>query len=176
MDRLLRLIVAGLLAIAMRVPLVRRRIARRMFRMVPHSRALGFHVLSAGRGRVIARVPYQPALVGNPMDGFLHAGVLTSLIDQTSGAAAFLSLTPPDYVATLDLRIDHLRAAPPGRALIAEAHCYHITGHILFVRCKAHDGDPGDPVATSVSCFMRVGAVVDNLPGARRRRASSKAH
>lgn len=155
---------SALLGLFFRLPLVRWYAAHRMFATVPHSRRLGMKALKAGPGRVSARVAYREDLVGNPATGYLHAGVLTSLIDQTSGAAAFFSLSPPHYVATLDLRIDHLRAAAPGRALIAEAESYHVTRSIVFVRCVAHDGDRENPVAYSVSCFMRMHSMAEKLP------------
>jgi len=155
---------SALLGFFFRLPLVRWYAAHRMFATVPHSRRLGMKAIKAGPGRVSARVDYREDLVGNPATGYLHAGVLTSLIDQTSGAAAFFSLDPPHFVATLDLRIDHLRAAAPGRALIAEAESYHVTSAIIFVRCIAHDGDRTNPVASSVSCFMRMHSMAERLP------------
>ncbi len=154
-----------------RLPAVRRYFGRRFFASIPHSRRIGLTVTDVGRRSFSAAVEYREELVGNPYRGYLHGGVLTTLIDQTSGAAAFFSLSPPEFVATLDLRIDHLRAARPGRAIHARAECYHLTRHVAFVRCSAHDGDPGDPVATSISAFMRNGSVplrfgVRRAPGA----------
>lgn len=138
---------------------VRRHFGNRFFASIPHSRRVGLTVIEVGRQTFAAAVGYRDELVGNPFRGHLHGGVVTTLIDQTSGAAAFFSRSPPEFVATLDLRIDHLRPAAPGRAIHARAECYHITRHVAFVRCTAHDGDPDDPVATSVSAFMRNGSV-----------------
>ncbi|MCC5810208.1 MAG: PaaI family thioesterase [Ectothiorhodospiraceae bacterium] len=137
----------------------------RFFRGTPHCRELGLRVLRVDARRVLARVDWQPHLVGNPVTGQLHGGVITTLVDQVSGAAASLSLRPLEVVATLDLRIDHLRAAGRGRAIYAEAHCYRITRQIVFVRCVVHDGDPEKPVATSAASFIR------NGPMTRRHRA-----
>lgn len=152
-----------------RLPPVRRYFGRRFFDSIPHSRRLGLRVTDVGRGTFKARIGYRDELVGNPYQGHLHGGVVTTLIDQTSGAAAFFSLTPPEFVATLDLRIDHLRPAAPGRTVHARAQCYHLTRHVAFVRCCAHDGNPDDPVATSISAFMRNGSVPLRF-GIRRRR------
>lgn len=141
------------------VPGVRRALGVRFFRSIPHSRRIGLAVAAVGPHTFTARVDYRDELVGNPVTGHLHGGVLTTLIDQTSGAAAFFSRSPPELVATLDLRIDHLRPAEPGRPVHARAECYHLTRHIAFVRCVAFDRDADDPVATSVSAFMRNGPV-----------------
>ncbi|SEO81220.1 PaaI family thioesterase [Aquisalimonas asiatica] len=141
------------------VPAARRYFGRRFFDSIPHSRRIGLHVTRVGRRAFTAGVDYRDELVGNPYTGHLHGGVLTTLIDQTSGAAAFFSRSPPQLVATLDLRIDHLRPAAAGKGVEARAECYHLTRHIAFVRCVAYDEDPDDPVATSVSAFMRNGPV-----------------
>ncbi|RFA26167.1 hypothetical protein CAI21_17715 [Alkalilimnicola ehrlichii] len=111
-----------------------------------------------GNNTAIARLPYSVNLVGNPRSGVLHGGVLTTLIDQTSGTAVFASLPEPEMVATLDLRIDYLRSPQPHKDLFARAECYRITPNIAFVRCEAyHEGDP-QAVAASVSSFMRTGS------------------
>ncbi|MFV8836021.1 PaaI family thioesterase [Aquisalimonas sp.] len=141
------------------VPAARRYFGRRFFNSIPHSRRMGLRVTRVGRRSFTAGVGYRDELVGNPYNGHLHGGVLTTLIDQTSGAAAFFSRSPPQLVATLDLRIDHLRPAAAGKDVEARAECYHVTRHIAFVRCVAYDDDPDDPVATSVSAFMRNGPV-----------------
>lgn len=141
------------------VPMARRYFGQRFFNSIPHSRRMGLRVTRVGRRSFTAGVGYRDELVGNPYNGHLHGGVLTTLIDQTSGAAAFFSRSPPQLVATLDLRIDHLRPAEAGRDVEARAECYHVTRHIAFVRCIAYDRDPSDPVATSVSAFMRNGPV-----------------
>ncbi len=114
-------------------------------------------VLRVDPRRVVAKVDWRPQLVGNPVTGELHGGVITTLVDQVSGAAASLSLRPLEVVATLDLRIDHLRTAGRGRTVYAEAHCYRITREIVFVRCVVHDGDPERPVASSAGSFIRNG-------------------
>lgn len=133
------------------------RMTREFFSVLPHSNHLGLEVVGFEGGRLTARLPYRPEIVGNPYTGGIHAGAITTLIDQTSGAAAVCALSEPEAVATLDLRVDHLRAAPPGLDVMARAECYRITREILFVRCICFEDDPADPFATSVSTFMRTG-------------------
>lgn len=129
--------------------------AQEFFAAIPHSTVLGLEVVDCGPGLVVARLPYRPELVGNPYTGQIHGGAIVTLVDQTSGAAAVCGLERPEAVATLDLRIDHLRPARPGEAVLAHAECYRVTRHIAFVRCTVHQGDDTDPVATSMSSFMR---------------------
>jgi len=121
---------------------------------VPHARELGMELLSVEPYRARLKVPYDPRLIGNPLTGVLHGGVITTLLDNTSGIAVFCAMTKFMSTATLDLRIDYMRPAEPWRDLIAEAHCYRITRNIAFVRGACFHDDPNDPIATSVATFM----------------------
>lgn len=120
----------------------------------PHAKFLGIKFVAIDIGRATLSLPYDKKLVGNVDTGILHGGVLTALLDQASGLAAVSSFEDVMPVATLDLRIDYMRASEPGKTLIAEAHAYKTTRHIAFVRAIAHDGDVDNPVATSQASFM----------------------
>ena len=120
----------------------------------PHGAMLGIKFVAIDIGRATLSLPYDKKLVGNKVSGVLHGGVLTTLLDQTSGLAAISSFQEMMAVATLDLRIDYMRAAEPGKTIIAEAHAYKTTKHIAFVRGIAHEGDVDNPVATSQASFM----------------------
>lgn len=141
----------------------RRRLADRFFAAIPHSQVLGLEIVEVGLDTVVARLPYAERLVGNPMTGVLHGGVITTLVDQTSGTAVFAAVGRAESIATLDLRIDYLCPATPGRAILARAHCYRVTRQIAFVRCRVYHDDPEDPVATSMSTFMRASSEGPNL-------------
>jgi uncharacterized protein (TIGR00369 family) len=138
-------------------------LVRRFSEGVPHNRALGMRVLELVAAGARFELPYDPRLVGDPATGVLHGGVITTLIDATSGAAVFLALPQPVPIATLDLRIDYLRPAEPGRAVRAEARCYKLTRNVAFTGAVAFHDDPDDPIASSAGTFM-----VATKPGAAR--------
>lgn len=121
---------------------------------VPHSRAIGMHVIGAKDGVATMRVPYDEKLVGNPATRVLHGGVITSLLDNASGAAVHSALGEWRSMATLDLRIDYMKPATPGRDVLARAECYKLTRNIAFVRGVAYHDDPDDPIASTVATFM----------------------
>src|SRR5690606_33514114 len=109
---------------------------------------------SASNARAELLLPYHPRLIGNPETGVLHGGAISALMDATCGAAVFQALKQPLTIATLDLRIDYLKPAAPGRDVIARAHCYKVTRHVGFVRGVAFLDDEDDPIATCSGTFM----------------------
>jgi len=120
----------------------------------PQAQALGMEVVSIEEGTATLKVPYREDLVGDPDNGVIAGGVVTTLLDHTCGYAVFASLKEPAPIVTLDLRIDYMRPARPHHALFAHAHCYKVTKSVAFVRAQAYDEDPADPVATVQAAFM----------------------
>ena len=122
--------------------------------MAPHSKLLGMKFVAVDKGRATLSMPYSQKFIGNPKTRVLHGGAITSLLDTVSGLAAIAGYDKPTSVATLNLSIDYMRAAEPGKTILATAHCYKVTHHVAFVRGIAHDGDEDNPVATSQATFM----------------------
>ena len=121
---------------------------------IPQNKALGLEVVEIARGRGVMRLPWKQELVGNPETGVLHGGAITTMLDACSGMAVASMLSKPQPFATLDLRIDYVRPATTGEAVIAEAECYRITSNVAFTRAFAHHGDPTDPIAAASGTFM----------------------
>jgi uncharacterized protein (TIGR00369 family) len=120
----------------------------------PHAVDLGFVLDSITPGVAIIRAPYRDDLIGDPDTGVMHGGVVTALLDHTAGLAAFAGFGGDKAVATLDLRLDYMRPAEPGKDVIAEAKTVKVSGLFAFVSAIAHDGDPDNPVATAHAAFM----------------------
>jgi uncharacterized protein (TIGR00369 family) len=146
---------------------LRLRLVRAFCAGVPHNRALGIEIVETKGAEVLFRLPYDARLVGNPDSGVLHGGAITALLDGTSGGAVLAALTELVPIATLDLRIDYLRPAEAGRAVLARATCYKMTRNVAFTRAVAYHEDPEDPIAHSVGTFM-VSTKPGTPPGASR--------
>jgi uncharacterized protein (TIGR00369 family) len=132
---------------------IRLKLANYMATRPPQALALGFELLSVGAGRGSIRVPWREDLVGDPDTGVIAGGVVTTLLDHLGGLAMHASSRDRIITATLDLRIDYMRAAAPRRDVIGEAHCYKLTRTIGFVRGQAYDESPDDPIATVQAAF-----------------------
>ena len=120
----------------------------------PHTHALGFSLVEVEADTVVLRCPYAEHLVGDPETGVLAGGVVTTLLDHACGMAVWVALDQFRTIATLDLRIDYMRAAEPHKDLLARARCYKLTRSVAFVRAWAYDADPDDPVAAAQAAFM----------------------
>ena len=132
---------------------------------VPHAVALGLSLVELTRANAVMKLPYDPRFVGNPETGVVHGGAVTSLLDNVSGLAVFAAMEELTSIATLDLRIDYMRAATPGKDILAHAHCYKVTRTIAFVRGTAYEDDADDPIATCTGAFM-LGSNAGRGPGA----------
>jgi uncharacterized protein (TIGR00369 family) len=120
----------------------------------PFTAGLGVEIVRLERGEAKTRLPFGPDLVGDPDSGVVHGGVVTGLLDHTCGMAVVSALRSPLPIATLDLRIDYMKPAAPGQAIVAEASCLKVTHEIAFVRGSAYQDDAGAPIALCTGAFM----------------------
>lgn len=120
----------------------------------PYNRELGLQPHALSPEWCVLKVEYQDALVGDPQTRVLHGGVITMLLDAVFGFAIFVKLPEMRPMATLDLRIDYLKPATPGRAVLGGAVCYKLTPELAFVRGSAYHDSPDDPFATAVGIYM----------------------
>jgi uncharacterized protein (TIGR00369 family) len=142
---------------------------RAMLQFTPQARALGIEVTRLESARAWGKAPYKPELIGDPDTGVIAGGVLTTFLDQLCGAAALAAMDSPAIIATIDLRIDYMRPAQPGRDVLAEAHCYKIGKSVAFVRASAYEDDADNPIAHVVAAFM-VNSDAGRRPGANLRK------
>ena len=129
------------------------KIARQFIEAIPHASALGMELTEIGDGRATISMPYDARLVGDPETGVIHGGAVSAMMDTCCGAAVMSHPSAPGATATIDLRIDYMRAATPGQRITTTAHCYHITRSVAFVRASTVDDDTDRPVATASGAF-----------------------
>lgn len=122
-----------------------------------HGGRLGIHLTGRGADWAELALPYHPDLAGDEA-GTLATGPIVALLDMATSIAIWIRRGSFVPHATLDLRVDHLRDAVPGRTVIGRGSCYRLTPTIAFVRGEAHDGDAADPVAHVVGTYMTLAA------------------
>jgi uncharacterized protein (TIGR00369 family) len=129
---------------------------------IPFFDALGAETVEASPGRSVMRLPYAAHIVGDPETGVVHGGAVTGMLDHACGMAvgsALAAQPAPEgggmrAIATLDLRIDYLKAARPGAAITVVGECVKITRQIVFARGRAYQDSADDPVALATGTFM----------------------
>jgi uncharacterized protein (TIGR00369 family) len=119
-----------------------------------HGAALGIVYHAHGEDWTELALPWREELIGMEDGRILASGPIISLMDMATSLAVWIKLGAFRPQATLDLRVDYLRPAAPGRTVIGRGICYRVTRSIAFVRGIAHDGDPDDPVANVTGTFM----------------------
>ncbi|MGD8986077.1 MAG: thioesterase family protein [Desulfobacteraceae bacterium] len=118
---------------------------------IPFNRVLGLRVESLEMDRVCLKIEMKEELIGNPMRGILHGGVISSLLDVTGGMTAAMGVLkklagrPFEEigkrllsVGTIDLRIDFLR---PGRGqyFLATGSIMRTGQKVAVIRMQLHN-------------------------------------
>ena len=135
----------------------------------PHAAYLGIRVVETGPCFGVCAVPFREELIGDPRRRVIFGGAITTLIDHASGLAVACAVEELTSIATIDLRVDYLRAAEPDRELFARSECYRLTRAVAFVRAVAWERSPDDPFASALGTFMlganRTNSTYEQLAG-----------
>jgi uncharacterized protein (TIGR00369 family) len=116
-----------------------------MIRNPPFHQWMGVECTEAEPGRAVLRLPPHKEFVGNPFIPAVHGGIVAALVDLAGGAALFVELQFP--TPTIDMRVDYLRPAIAGKALLAEARVKSLGKTVAFVDIDVSD-EEGRLVAT----------------------------
>lgn len=76
---------------------------------------LGLELLEATYGRVVVGMPYRAEFLADSEGSYVHGGLLATLADVAGDFALITRIG--SAVPTVDLRVDYLRPALPGRYL-----------------------------------------------------------
>jgi uncharacterized protein (TIGR00369 family) len=122
-----------------------------------HNGFLGVEYQAHGPDWIELALPWREDLVGDVETGVLASGPIISLLDNATSISAWVRHGAFRPQVTLDLRIDYVRSAVPGRKIVARGECYQLRKSMAFVRAIAHDGDINDPVAHAAGIFIIIG-------------------
>jgi uncharacterized protein (TIGR00369 family) len=107
-----------------------------------------------GRARVEACLTEERHGFSSGGRPFVHGGALAALADMAVASAAMSVAGPEQVVVTVDLRVEYLRSATPGR-LIAEAEVRRRTNRLCFTQASVRQED-GTLVAEARSVLSYV--------------------
>jgi uncharacterized protein (TIGR00369 family) len=127
-------------------------------RLGGHTGRLGLAYHAHGADWVEMALPWSPDLLGDTARQLPASGPVIALMDVAASLAVWIRRDAFVPHATLDLRVDHLRPARAGQALMGRGECYRIAPSLAFVRGQAHDGDPADPIAHVTGTYMVIAA------------------
>lgn len=123
-----------------------------------HAAALGMRYHAHGADWVELALPYDERLIGDPSNGVLASGPIVTMMDMATSMSVWVKRGVFAPQATVDLRVDYLRPATPGRTVIGRGECLRLTRSIAFVRGVAYDDAIGDPLAHVAGTFMMMDA------------------
>ena len=121
---------------------------------LPLCKAMRMKVTDVEDGAATLTMPYDPEMIGDPETGVIHGGPVSVLLDSVSGLAVTMHPDNTGMTATIDLRIDYMRPAPPGQDLTASAQVYHTTRTVAFIRATAWADDESKPIAQATGAFV----------------------
>lgn len=105
------------------------------------AKLLGWHMLDARPAEGWLKVGFDGKKEFCNPAGFVQGGLLTAMLDDTMGPAAFIMTDGKFYTTTVSLTVNFLASARPG-PIIAEARVTQLGKTIAFVEGKltAEDG------------------------------------
>ena len=108
---------------------------------------IGTQLVEVSRGKLVLSGNLTGESHGFPTSRgtIIHGGAIATLLDESLASVAFTAADEGETTVTVDLKVDFLRAAKPGR-LVARATLRHRTRRLAF--CEATvEQDGGDIVA-----------------------------
>lgn len=120
----------------------------------PAARTLGWKLEAVDPAAGTIRVAFEasPDFL-NPM-GNVQGGFLAAMLDDTLGPALVATLAADQFAPTLELKVNYLRPARPGR-LVGSGRVVHRGGTIAFL-----EGDLRDPEGALIATATATARIV----------------
>jgi acyl-CoA thioesterase len=99
---------------------------------------LGMQVEAASEGSVTLSIEARPDQLN--LGGSVHGGVLASLADTAMGLAVRTAIEPGRRHVTIQLAVQYLAAAQPGRRVTAEGTVVRAGSQIAFAEAELRQG------------------------------------
>ncbi len=128
----------------------------RVFSAAPFISDLGIKLESLAPGECVSSLEIADRHL--QQDGFVHAGVLATIADHTSGAAGATMLRAGQIVLTAEFKVNLMRAAR-GRRLTCRGRVVKPGSRLIFAESAVHcEGEDAESLVATASVTL---AVVD---------------
>ena len=136
------------------------------FQRIPFNNVIGIEIDQLSPELVLMSFAMKDELIGNFIQGILHGGVISSVLDVAGGAIALIGaferhqhLSGSERMArlsklgTIDLRVDFLRPGR-GKRFTASAVLLRSGNKVAVVRSELHNDD-GELIAVGTGTYLR---------------------
>lgn len=130
-------------------------IIQKGFNSYGHTKFLGMDYVDSGDDWLELYIDWREELVADEQSGIMASAAIISLLDNATSLAIFKKMKMFKPQATMDMRVDYLRASPKGARVYGRGECYKLTSRIAFMRGIAHNGDRDDPIAHVTGTFIQ---------------------
>ena len=137
---------------------------RRLFLRAAFVRDLGIRLDRVGFGWCEASLDVEERLL--QQDGFVHAGVVSTLADHTGGGAGWTRTVEGQTVLSVEFKMSFLRPAR-GKRLRCRAEVVRAGRSLIFTEATVYAADSGEE--RTVARLTQTLAVVDVAVGTRLR-------
>lgn len=142
-----------------------RKVLAQFFQRIPFNQVLGIELGELSDRQVTMHLPMKPELIGNYVQGILHGGAISSLLDVCGGAMALIGafgkhqdlpglerMAKLAKLGTIDLRVDFLS---PGRGqrFTATATPLRAGNKVAVVRTELHN-EEGVLIAVGTGTYL----------------------
>jgi len=132
---------------------------------LPFNQVLGLHIISLEPNLVEVAFDMTDALIGNYVQGSLHGGVISSVLDTVGGLTATAGMIQKKVgrtkeeiaqniakVGTIDLRVDYLRPGK-GSSFTSSASIMRIGKKVAVTRMELHNNH-GQLIAVGTGTYL----------------------
>jgi uncharacterized protein (TIGR00369 family) len=134
---------------------------------VPFNKFLGLKVESISQDYVKTAFEMRHELMGNYKRGMLHGGIISSVLDATSGLSVFVGTVEKTCVktieetlrqshsfSTIDIRVDFLRPGV-GKSFVVTAYALRTGKKLVVTRSELHN-EENDLIAVGTGAYLVV--------------------
>lgn len=135
---------------------------------VPHCAELEMRLIDWTAQALTFVLPFRDELLSGDEQPRIHSAILGTLLDTACGGAVLSCIPEEDFIATLDMRVDHYNDLPAGYDLFAQGYCERLNDDVAHAVAIAWSAQAPDQIlARATAAFMRTGTRANPILNAK---------